>query len=181
MSESKNLATEKQTSHNADDVASLIADLAARDPLARTAARRALARIGGPAVPALIQALFDSRHHVRWEAAKALKSIADPTAASSLVKALGDEDVDVRWLAAEALAALQEDALPPLLSALIEKPDSEWLLEGAHHVCHDLYRRSSNVHARRMLAALKGVEPQLAITPTAYEILEALGRSSRKT
>lgn len=179
MAESSERATEKQTSNDAD-VPSLIADLSARDPLARTVARRALARLGRPAVPRLIRALFDSKDHVRWEAAKALKSIADPTTAPSLVKALEDESVDVRWLASQALVAVGEEALAPLMSALIEKPDSEWLLEGAHHVCHGLYRHSSNPHAHRMLEALGGLEPQLAIPPTAHEILHALRASSHE-
>ena len=119
----------------------LIAALASSSPVARKKAREALVALGGPAVPTLIQLLSHRQPHVRWEAAKALGAIADPIAASALVNALEDRDGDVRWLAAEGLAALGRDALQPLLAALMERSDRDWLCEGAHHVCRASSRR----------------------------------------
>ena len=108
----------------------LTAALASSNPVARKKAREALVALGGPAVPALIQLLSHRQPHVRWEAAKALGAVADPIAASALVNALDDRDGDVRWLAAEGLVALGRDALQPLLAALMERSEKDWLSEG---------------------------------------------------
>jgi HEAT repeat protein len=86
----------------------------------------------------LIESLASPNKQVRWEAAKALADIADPAAADALVKALEDKIFDVRWLAAEGLINLGREGLVPLLQALIERSDSPWLRDAAHHVLHDL-------------------------------------------
>ena len=147
----------------------LIAALATSSPVARKKAREALVALGGPAVPALIQLLSHGQPHVRWEAAKALGAIADPIAASALVNALKDRDGDVRWLAAEGLAALGRDALQPLLAALMEQSDRDWLCEGAHHVCRALLKKKGLAPILRpLLAALDEHEPTLTAPAAAY-------------
>ena len=147
----------------------LIAALASPSPVARRKAREALMALGKPAVPSLIQLLSHRKPHVRWEAAKALGGIADPIAALALVNALKDRDGDVRWLAAEGLATLGRDALPPLLAALIDPSNSDWLREGAHHVCHVLVRkRGLGSILRPLLAALEQSEPETASPLAAY-------------
>ena len=84
-----------------------------------------LGAIGKPAVPGLIECLYDPREHVRWEAAKTLSAIADPLTASALVTALEDEHEDVRWVSGEALvnAFLNTGPLPPtvVISAAAER------------------------------------------------------------
>jgi hypothetical protein len=130
---------------------------------------------GKPAVPSLIQLLSQRKPHVRWEAAKALGGIADPIAASALVNALRDRDGDVRWLAAEGLAALGRDALQPLLAALLEWHQSDWMCQGAHHVCHVLVRkRRLGPILRPVLAALEQTEPETASPLAAYIALSKL-------
>lgn len=152
-----------------------IAALASASPVARRKAREALVGLGKPAVPSLIQLLSHRKPHVRWEAAKALGGIADPIAAFALVNALRDRDGDVRWLAAEGLAALGRDALYPLLAALIEQANSDWLCEGAHHVCHVLVRkRGLGSILRPLLAALEQSEPEAASPLAAYTALSQL-------
>ena len=112
---------------------------------------------------------------MRWEAAKALCGIADPLAASALVNALDDRDGDVRWLAAEGLAALGRDGLQPLLAALLQRAESCWFCEGAHHVCHTLVKRKKlGPILRPVLAALKQSEPEVAVPPAAYTALSRL-------
>lgn len=159
-------------------VADLIATLADTDPVERDGARRALVRIGGPAVEPLIAALQDAREHVRWEAAKALFSIAHPVAAPALVTALEDKDVNVRWLAAEGLCALDRHGLMPLLGALIQGADSDWLRQGAHHVLHKLVKKDPAHPAAGVLAALEDQEPQLGVPVAAQTALDALRKSS---
>ena len=160
----------------------LIAALASPSPVARRKAREALVALGKPAVPSLIQLLSHRKPHVRWEAAKAIGGIADPIAAFALVNALKDRDGDVRWLAAEGLATLGRDALPPLLAALIDPSNSDWLREGAHHVCHVLVRkRGLGPILRPLLAALEQTEPKVASPLAAYTALSRLREMPRDT
>lgn len=100
----------------------------------RERARRQLARMGSAAVPPLLRCLADDEGIVRWEAAKTLKEIAEPSTAFALVGALADPEQGVRWLAAEALIALGARALPELLKGIVRSADSIWFRESAHHI-----------------------------------------------
>jgi hypothetical protein len=156
-----------------ESISSMIVDLARDVPLARMSAREALVAIGGPAVPALTEALVNPIRHVRWEAAKALGQIGDPAAAEALVRALEDEIFGVRWLAAEGLIAVGRQGLKPLLQALIHRSDSDWLRQGAHHVLHELARAGLE-EVRPVLAALEDIEPSIDVPPAARTALDAL-------
>jgi HEAT repeat protein len=164
-------------------IGALVADLASDDGAVRETARLSLVDVGGNAVAALIEALGDPHRQVRWEAAKALEQIADPQAAAALVGALEDREFSIRWLAAEGLIALKSKGLVPLLRELIERPDSAWLREGAHHVVHDLHhlggRRLREV-LEPLLAALEDVEPVLEAPPAAETVLKILIRERRR-
>ncbi len=154
---------------------SLIGDLASKDGLVRESARASLVAVGRPAVDPLIKLLADQHRQVRWEAAKALSQIADPKAAPALVRALEDEEFSVRWLAAKGLTALRSKGLPPLLRALIKRSDSPSLLQGAHHVLHDVMRRGVQKEVLQpLLAALEDFEPSLEVPPAARAALDAL-------
>jgi HEAT repeat protein len=179
ISKSGNLAASQGTPTNFPE---LVAALASPSAVARRKAREALVAVGKPSVPLLIQLLSHRKPHVRWEAAKALGCIADPIAASALVSALKDRDGDVRWLAAEGLAALGQDALQPLLAALIEQNESDWLCEGAHHICHALVKkRGLGQVLRPLLAALGQSEPEAAAPVAAYTALSQLRDLPRDT
>ncbi|MEJ2542181.1 MAG: HEAT repeat domain-containing protein [Gemmatimonadota bacterium] len=112
--------------------------LEAKSGLARENARRHLVEMGLAATPVLETLLQDTRTQVRWEAAMAMKEIADPGSVPSLIDALEDEDRDVRWVAAEALADIGEDSLKPLLESLVLRGDSLELREGARLVFSQL-------------------------------------------
>jgi len=153
----------------------LLVGLAGRDPVVRENAREALVAMGESAVPSLIQLLSHCRRHVRWEAAKALCDIADPIAATALVNALDDTDDDVRWVVAEGLTALGREGLRPLLAALLERAQSSWFRQGAHHVCHTLAtKRKLGPILRPLLAAFDQSEPQMAVPLAAYTALSKL-------
>ncbi len=157
-----------------ENIPALVAALAHDDPVERNHTREALVAIGKPAVKYLVKLMSDHRSHVRWEAAKALGPIGDPAAAQALVNALEDEDTDVRWLAAAGMITLGCSGLEPLLVALIDRPDSIWLRDGAHHVFHDLVGKLPFQLARRMLDVLDQPEPELAVPQVANESLNAL-------
>ena len=159
-------------------VSALLTDLGSKDGLVRVRARNSLVAIGEQAVGPLVKALAHRNQWVRWEAAKALGQIGDPTAAEALVRALEDEVFDVRWLAAEGLITLGRGALLPLLHALAERSDSEWLREGAHHVFHDLVKGSPDLKdiLQPVLATLEDVEPSLEVPFAAEAALNKLIR-----
>jgi HEAT repeat protein len=120
------------------DINALMEDLSGKDGIKRNKARIALVEIGAPSVEPLVNALKDKSQTVRWESAKALGQIMDPRSIDALVKALQDRLFDVRWLAAEALIAIGNKSVRPVLQAIVDYPDSEYIREGAHHIFHDL-------------------------------------------
>lgn len=153
-----------------------ITELGSRDGMVRQRARHSLVAIRKPVILHLSKLLGDRNEQVRWEAAKALGEIADPKTAAPLTCALEDEEFDVRWLAAEGLIALKHEGLPSLLKALMERPQSVWLREGAHHVLHDLARTSLRKQVKALLEALEGVGPEIDVPPAAQKLLNSLGK-----
>lgn len=159
---------------DAATISALIADLGSKDGLVRVRARVCLVAIGGKVVGSLVEALASKKRWVRWEAAKALGQTGDPAAAQALVRALEDEVFDVRWLAAEGLIAVGDKGLVPLLQALVERSDSMWLREGAHHVLHDISRGELKEIVRPVLAALEDIQPSLEVPFAAKTALNEL-------
>ena len=157
----------------------LIKQLGERDGLVRQQARIDLVRIGEPAVGSLIEALEKRTGYTHWEAAKALSQIGSPQAAKALVEALEDDEFSVRWLAAEGLIAIGEDSLKPLLTALLDNPQSARLREGAHHILHDLIHRfvleqELREQVESVLVALNDIEPAVEVPPVAKQALHRL-------
>ena len=135
--------------------------------------------MGEPAVPSLIKALGTRKEPTHWEAAKALSQIGDLRSVQALVKTLEDNEFGVRWLAAEGLIAVGYCSLTPLLQALVDRPESVRLREGAHHVLHDLVSRHlldrvSREQLQPVLAALNDIEPIVEVPFAAHKALDAL-------
>jgi HEAT repeat protein len=121
-----------------EDLSALVSKLTDEDGLVRQTARISLQAIGKPAVPQLCWMMNNKDKHARWEAAKALAELADPSSVPWLIKALDDRDFDVRWLSAIALIRIQIPALVPLLQTLILTKKQNWLWDGARHVARGL-------------------------------------------
>lgn len=163
----------------ASEIQIWIAALGDKDGQVREQNRLKLERIGKTATPFLIKAMKDPSPHVRWEAAKALKSIADPDAAPVLVATLMDESIEVGWLAAEALLSLGRPAVLPLLNALVDHFDSVRLRQGAHHVLHTMERKHQlDSTIQPVLDALRSIEPEVTVPWAAERALEALMHKS---
>jgi hypothetical protein len=120
------------------EIGKLMNDLSNKERKVREEARKSLIIIGEPAVLPLVRSLSIKDKWSRWEIAKTLAEMRNPEAAPILVQELGHKDPDIRWLAAEGLIALGSQGLEPLLKALVNKPDSDLLKLGAHHILHDL-------------------------------------------
>jgi HEAT repeat protein len=163
----------------AENIVSLMADLACDDIIKCQKARRRLVVIGHRAVPSLVKALGSKKYWVRWEAAKALSQIGDPTATDALIKALEDKQFDIRWLAAEGLISIGQKAVAPLLEALIENSKSIWLQQGAHHILHDMNRGDLDKVLRPVMNALEDVEPYVEVPVSARRALDMLATKPR--
>jgi HEAT repeat protein len=157
-----------------ETIKSLIADLGSEDGIVRVRARKSLVSIGHAAVGPLVEALTSKREWLRWEAAKTLAQIADPSATQALIGALQDKMFDVRWLAAEGLIHIGNKAIKPLLEAVIKQPDSLWIREGTHHVLHDLPENNLKEPLKPVLHALEDVEPSLEVAIAAEAALNLL-------
>jgi HEAT repeat protein len=86
----------------------------------------------------LIERLRNGSDTERARACRELAALRDPAAIPALLDALEDEDGGVRWLAAVALIELREAAVIPLLERLLQRVESPWFREGAHHVLRSL-------------------------------------------
>jgi HEAT repeat protein len=160
------------------NIESLIFDLTNKDGIVRIKARRQLVAYKAQSVPYLIKSLSDGNDWVRWEAAKALGQIGDPSSIQALIKALLDERIDIRWLAAEGLIRIGRKAIVPLLEELVSNSDSSRLREGIHHVLHDTHLRNLGKISKPVLIALEGPEPALEVPIIARSVLESLTKKS---
>jgi len=155
-------------------IRSLVAELANQDGISPTKARESLVAIGKPAVPYLVEALGADDDWMRWEVAKTLSQIADPSSAAVMADSLEDRTFGVRWLAAMALINMGREGLPALLQALIERADSPWLRDGAHHVLHDLCQGRLRKVLRPVLQSMEGPDPSVEVPVAARGALQAL-------
>ena len=154
------------------EVIRLIAEMGSKDAAERRRARASVVQIGSAAVLPLLDALDADQQHLRWEAAKALAEIADPTSAERLVAALGDRDSDVRWVVGEALIRLDREAVKPLLTTLTKSDLADGVYQGAHHVLHDLVQRGDLAALLEpVLKAFDQPEPEIAVPQAAAEAL----------
>ena len=170
---------EKEPVMLSDEEIKTLADaLADGDGVNRHNAREQLEKTGKPAVPYLISALQSPSEHARWEAAKALEKIADPSAAPALVNALCDEKAAVRWLAGNALINLGHDALAPLLRGLEASSDSIWFRDAAHHVLRSLIREGEADEAIPVMEALENLEPRIEAPVAAYHALKEMNEGA---
>jgi len=157
-------------------IQSLVTDLASEDGMVRIKARRRLVAYKSRSVAPLIKALSSKSDYVRWEAAKTLGQIGSPASIQALLRALEDNMFDVRWLAAEGLIGIRQKAVVPMLKKLVKHSDSFWLLEGIHHVMHDMNKGELRDVLKPVLVALESSEPSLTVPLAARVALNTLTR-----
>ncbi len=161
---------------NDTTIDTLVTKLASHNTATRRYAHESIVHIGQPAVSALIEALKHHDSQVRWEAAKTLGEIGDPSAAPALVEALEDDAIQVRWRAGESLIIFREAGLRPLLHALIQRAESAWLRDSARHVLRGLVKTTQRLDdvVTPVLIALQDVEPRMVVPPAAATALKRL-------
>jgi HEAT repeat protein len=125
----KQLRASQPQEQGPSPVAQALAAIPIRQWGVKETAVDAIARIGEPAVPALIQSLSDPDPGVRAQAARALARMSEKaqTALPALTAALDDPDEDVRIAATRALGQMGPVAAPalPALIKLLHEPDGK--------------------------------------------------------
>ena len=155
----------------------LFEKLGSDDGLERKKARNNIVAKGKESIDFLSKIIAHPKHVYRWEAAKAFEEMKHPDAIPFLIHALEDDKSDIRWIAAEGLIKLGEKSVIPLLKALVEKSDSVFILEGAHHIFYELHEQGTlpaKFPAKKLLDLLKYPEWEDSVKPLAYEILNEL-------
>lgn len=137
----------------------------------RQHAREELIKMGSPAVPYLIEATHDHDAQRRWEAGKALGSVIDSRAAPALVVMLDDRELSNRWVAAHSLSLMGKPAVIAILQALVERGNSVWLREGAHHVLRDMAGSYLGKTIAPVLQALDNTDAESLVPIAAHEAL----------
>ncbi len=159
-------------------VKDLIADFRTDDGTRRLRARHALVGIGNTIIPFVHDFLEDRDDRVRWEIAKTLEELKNPSAAPAMVKLLMDEVPGIRWLAAEGLANLHEHGLIPLLKGLQVNFHSTLFREAAIHVLRELNRHDLlDENGLKILMTLEGPAPAVSVPFAATEALHALEKT----
>ena len=156
-----------------ESIKKYLVDLENDDIQVRNIARRQLASIGPEAVPDLINQLKTDKERCRWEAAKILGDIRDPSAAEALVEALLDDSISVHWVATEALIKYGRDAILPVLEGITRHFDSMRFRQGAYHILH-VFESSHQLDPKvqEVLDALRDIEPSVSAPWAAERAIE---------
>ncbi len=156
------------------DVPGLIRALAYRgdDGQVRTAAVRALVKIGVPALPHLIQALRSDESSIRFGAAEALGPINHEQAVQPLAQALSDLNASVRRAAALSLCRM---SCPAALQALRDAANAADPLPQAAAI--DALSRIVNERTLPVLVDLLGA-PTYQQRMAAAQALQAVGQAA---
>jgi hypothetical protein len=128
----------------------------------------ALHNLGKNIIPQLHAILCSENAHIRLEAIKIVKKIADKRSIPILIYMLDDSETSIRWAAAEGLVNIGRSCIVPLLKSIRDRRSPAYLYKGAHHVLnHLLYaeekeKMQSLLHSLGNHNQLGGISPVLA-------------------
>jgi hypothetical protein len=154
------------------DINLLLHQLSSKDMLERMKAREALVEMGRPAVSAVAAIANAKDDHVRWECAKTLSQIADPSSADTLIALLEDSEEGTRWDAALGLISIGQPAVTPLLKAIIQRSAEFAIISGARHVMHELSKTQWGAFLRPVYEDLNSFVAREAAPVAAYQALQ---------
>lgn len=137
-----------------EEVKKLVSKLSDKEWLTRHNSRKALEKIGKPALKYLEEIAESIDYNTRWEAIKTIGDISDPSSVYILTNAMIDPNVDIRWLAAEGLIEMGENSVVPLLKTIIKNYDSVELCESAHHVLSELVKQKKYIDTTDLIPQL---------------------------
>ncbi len=109
--------------------------------LKREQAREFLVKAGSKSLPFVTELLDSEKHKHRWEAMKVIAEIGTTDSIPVLLDGLVDESGDIRWIASEGLIRVGKFSVKPLLELILDKHDSVFALNGAHHIISELSKK----------------------------------------
>ena len=154
------------------DIGRLVSQLSSNDMLQRMKAREALVELGRVAVPAVALLADADDDHARWESAKTLSQIADPSSVDTLIHLLEDSEDGTRWDAALGLIAIGQPAVTPLLRAIIHRAADYKIIPGARHVTHECTKTPWGGFLRPVYEALNSSPARESAPVAAQEALQ---------
>ncbi len=167
-------ATETSRSRSKKSINDVIGLLSSRDGKVRQMAREALVAKGSQVTHILLPMLETKDTITRWEVVRTISEIGDGESIPNLVNLLWDDDSDIAWMAAKGLISIGSETLVPLLTALINYPESVRLRRGAHHVLTALNDEHSYLNLSPLLHALDNSLNQEEITILAAHVRQKL-------
>ncbi len=154
------------------DVSVLISQLSSKDMVERMKARDALVALGKTVVPAVASLAAAQDDHTRWECAKTLAKIADPSSVDTLIQLLEDSEDGTRWDAALGLIAIGKPAVTPLLRAIIHRSIDYSIVAGARHVMHEYVKTGWGGFLRPVYDALNSSHARESAPVAAEQALQ---------
>jgi hypothetical protein len=128
----------------------------------------ALGNKGTSIVPLLHEIICSEIGHIRVEAVKVLKYLADKRSIPLLIYLLDDSETGIRWIAAEGLVNIGRSCIVPLLKSIRDRKNPAYLYKGAHHVLNRLLYEDEKEELMPLLHSLDnhlqlgGISPALA-------------------
>lgn len=128
----------------------------------------ALGKIGKSILPMLHEIICSEIGHVRMEAVKVVKYIADKRSIPILIYLLDESETGIRWIAAEGLVNIGRSSILPLLQSIRDRKNPAYLYRGAHHVLTSLLYADEKEELKPLLSSLDnhlqlgGIAPALA-------------------
>ena len=128
----------------------------------------ALGNLGTSIVPLLHEILCSENGHIRLEAVKVVKYIADRRSIPILIYLLDESETGIRWVAAEGLVNIGRSSILPLLRSIRDRINPAFLYKGAHHVLNSLLYADEKEKLQTLLLCLDnyhqlgGISPVLA-------------------
>jgi len=173
------MKNEKLVQTEETEIKELLEILCSHEGLKREEARELLISKSEKSLPLVIKLLDSEEHICRWEAMKVIAEINSPSSIPVLLKALTDESADIRWIASEGLISIGSSSVKPLLKEILDKHDSEFVLNGAHHVFSELNTKQllpSNFPVEELLNLLKLSRNPSSLKIAVHKILDELNR-----
>lgn len=138
----------------------------------KSTVRRYLVDMGKPILPQLNKLLLSKNPRLRKEALKIIDLIGNKESIPTFIDLLNDDESSIRWIAAEGLSHIGRESIVPLLYAIIEHGNDNYLKLGARHVFLNLFHEEEKEEFRPLLVSLK-TNSYLSITAP-FEAFRAL-------
>jgi len=157
-------------------VSALVTRIKVRDTYTDLMVDEALARIGTPSIPALMEAAQAGDHYVQWHAGHALGQMG-PEAVGYLTAALKKDNPVLRAVAAEALGNIKppaRNAVPDIIAVMNDRSD-----DVRASACESLGRIGDSRAFGAVLAAVK--DRNRLVRARAADALGTVGAASEET